>query len=84
MTTLRKVEFGFLEVIVEKLTDKSHLPPLYKIVHEIFTSYEFLFNSFEVIGSFSLFENLLPFSTPSRRVYIIPFFFFYKVNMSIK
>ena len=74
MTTLHKAEFGFLGVIVEKSTDKSHLSLLYKIVHEIFTSYESLFNSFEIIGSFSLSENLLPSSTPSQRVYIIPFF----------
>ncbi|KAL4387675.1 hypothetical protein GQ457_09G015890 [Hibiscus cannabinus] len=60
-------EFGFLGVIVEKLTDKSHLLPLYRTVHEIFTSYGSSFNSFEVIGSFSSFENLLPSSTLSRR-----------------
>lgn len=66
LATLRKAEFGFLGVIVEKLTDKSPLLPLYRTVHEIFTSYGSSFNSFEVIGS--LFENLLPSSTPSRRV----------------
>lgn len=68
LATLRKAEFGFLGVIVEKLTDKSPLLSLYRTVHEIFTSYGSSFNSFEVIGSFSSFENLLPSSTPSRRV----------------
>ena len=68
LATLRKAEFGFLGVIVEKLTDKSPLLPLYRTVHEIFTSYGSSFNFFEVIGSFSSFENLLPSSTPSRRV----------------
>ena len=68
LATLRKAEFGFLGVIVEKLTDKSPLLPLYRTVHEIFTSYGSSFNSFEVIGSFYSFENLLPSSTPSRRV----------------
>jgi len=68
LATLRKAEFGFLGVIVEKLTDKSPLLPLYRTVHEIFTSYGSSFNSFEVIGSLPLFENLLPSSTPSRRV----------------
>lgn len=68
LATLRKAEFGFFGVIVEKLTDKSPLLPLYRTVHEIFTSYGSSFNSFEVIGSFSAFENPLPSSTPSRRV----------------
>ena len=68
LATLRKAEFGFLGVIVEKLTDKSPLLPLYRTVHEIFTSYGSSFNSFEVIGSFSSFEKFLPSSTPSRRV----------------
>lgn len=68
LATLRKAEFGFLGVIVEKLTDKSPLLPLYRTVHEIFTSYGSSFNSFEVIGSLPSFENLLPSSTPSRRV----------------
>ena len=68
LATLRKAEFGFLGVIVEKLTDKSPLLPLDRTVHEIFTSYGSSFNSFEVIGSFSSFENLLPSSIPSRRV----------------
>lgn len=68
LATLRKAEFGFLGVIVEKLTDKSPLLPLYRTIHEIFTSYGSSFNSFEVIGSFSSFEKLLPSSTPSRRV----------------
>lgn len=68
LATLRKAEFGFLGVIVDKLTDKSPLLSLYRTVHEIFTSYGSSFNSFEVIGSFSSFENLLPSSTPSRRV----------------
>lgn len=68
LATLRKAEFGFLGVIVEKLTDKSPLLPLYRTVHEIFTSYGSSFNSFEVIGSFSSFENLFPSSTPFRRV----------------
>jgi len=68
LATLRKAEFGFFGVIVEKLTDKSPLLSLYRTVHEIFTSYGSSFNSFEVIGSFSSFENLLPSSTPSRRV----------------
>lgn len=58
LATLRKAEFGFLGVIVEKLTDKSPLLPLYRTVHEIFISYGSSFNSFEVIGSFSSFENL--------------------------
>lgn len=40
----------------------------YRTVHEIFTSYGSSFNSFEVIGSFSSFENLFPYSTPFRRV----------------
>ena len=48
LATLRKAEFGFLGVIVEKLTDKLPLLPLYKTVHENFTSYGFSFNSFEV------------------------------------
>ena len=39
LATLRKAEFGFFGVIVEKLTDKSPLLPLYRTVHEIFTSY---------------------------------------------
>ena len=39
LATLRKAEFGFLGVIVEKLTDKSPLLSLYRTVHEIFTSY---------------------------------------------
>ena len=68
LATLRKAEFGFLGVIVEKLTDKSPLLPLYRTVHEIFTSYGSSFNSFEVIGSFSSFEKFLPSSTPSPRV----------------
>lgn len=68
LATLRKAEFGFFGVIVEKLTDKSPLLPLYRTVHEIFTAYGSSFNSFEVIGSFSAFENPLPSSTPSRRV----------------
>lgn len=67
LATLRKAEFGFLGVIVEKLTDKSPLLSLYRTVHEIFTSYGSSFNSFEVIGSLSSFENLLPSSTPPRR-----------------
>lgn len=60
LATLRKAEFGFLGVVVEKLTDKLPLLSLYKTVHEIFTSYGFSFDSFEVeeIGFFSLFENL--------------------------
>lgn len=68
LATLRKAEFGFLGVIVEKLTDKPPLLPLYRTVHEIFTSYGSSFNSFEFIGSLSAFENPLPSSTPSRRV----------------
>ena len=68
LATLRKAEFGFLGVIVEKLTDKSPLLPLYRTVHEIFTSYGSSFNYFGVLGSFSAFENPLPSSTPSRRV----------------
>lgn len=68
LATLRKAEFGFLGVIVEKLTDKSPLLPLYRTVHEIFTSYSSSFNSFEFIGSFSALENPLPSSTLSRRV----------------
>lgn len=68
LATLRKAEFGFLGVIVEKLTDKSPLLSLYRTVHEVFTSYGSSFNSFEIIGSFSSFENLLPYSTPYRRV----------------
>lgn len=68
LATLRKAEFGFFGVIVEKLTDKSPLLPLYRTVHEIFTSYGSSFNSFEVIGSFSSFEKLPPSSIQSRRV----------------
>ena len=68
LATLRKAEFGFLGVIVEKLTDKSPLLSLYRTVHEIFTSYGSSFNSFEVIGSVSSFENLPPSSTLFRRV----------------
>ena len=68
LATLRKAEFGFLGVIVEKLTDKSPLLPLYRTVHEIFISYGSSFNSFEVIGSLSSFANLFPSSTPFRRV----------------
>lgn len=49
LATLRKAEFGFLGVIVDKLTDKSPLLSLYRTVHEIFTSYGSSFNSFEVI-----------------------------------
>lgn len=64
LATLRKAEFGFLGVIVEKLTDKSPLLPLYRTVHEIFTSYGSSFNSFEVIalGPFprSRISSLLP------------------------
>jgi hypothetical protein len=62
---LCKAEFGFLGVIVEKLTDKSPLLPLYRTVHEIFTSYSSSFNFFEVIGPFSSVEKLLPSSTQS-------------------
>ena len=68
LATLRKAEFGFLGLIVEKLTDKSPLLSLYRTVHEIFTSYGSSFNSFEVIGPFSSVEKLLPSSTQSRRV----------------
>ena len=68
LATLRKAEFGFLGVIVEKLTDKSPLLPLYRTVHEIFTSYGSSFNSFEFIGPLSALENPLPSSTLSRRV----------------
>jgi hypothetical protein len=48
LETLRKVEFGFLGVIVENLTDKLSSLSLYKTVHEICTSYDFSFNFFEV------------------------------------
>ena len=48
LATLRKAEFGFLGVIVEKLTDGSPLLPLYRTIHEIFTSYGSSFNSFEL------------------------------------
>ena len=51
LVTLHKVEFGVLGVIVEKLIYELPLLPLYGIVHEIFTSYESTFNSFEAIGS---------------------------------
>ncbi len=61
LATLRKAEFGFFGVIVEKLTDKSPLLPLYRTVHEIFISYGSSFNSFEVIGSFILVRESLPF-----------------------
>jgi hypothetical protein len=61
LATLRKAEFGFLGVIVEKLTDKSPLLPLYRTVHEIFTSYGSSFNSFE-IKSLDLFPRLKIFS----------------------
>lgn len=76
LATLRKAEFGFFGVIVEKLTDKPPLLPLYRTVHEIFTSYGSSFNSFEFIGSFSALENPLPSSTLSRRVtrtYLVTF-----------
>lgn len=66
LATLRKAEFGFLGVIVEKLTDKSPLLSLYRTVHEIFTSYGSSFNSFEVIGSFSSFENRISSPLPLR------------------
>ena len=59
LTILCKAKFSFLGVIVEKLIDKSSLLPLYRTVHEIFISYDSSFNSFEVIGSFSSFENLV-------------------------
>ena len=48
LATLRKVEFSFLGVIVEKLTDKFSSMSLYKTVHEICTSYGFSFNFFFV------------------------------------
>ena len=48
LATLRKAEFGFLGVIVEKLTDKFSSLSLYKTVHEICTSYGFSFNFFFV------------------------------------
>jgi hypothetical protein len=57
LATLRKEEFGFLGVIVEKLTDKSPLLPLYRTVHEIFTSYGSSFNSFEVVGSIRMAQS---------------------------
>lgn len=44
LATLRKAEFGFFGVIVEKLTDKFSSLSLYKTVHEICTSYGFSFN----------------------------------------
>ena len=70
LATLRKAEFGFLGVIVEKLTDKSPLLPLYRTVHEIFTSYGSLFNFFwsHWICFLVRFENLSPSSIPFRRV----------------
>ena len=61
LATLRKAELGFLGVIVEKLADKSPLLPLYRTVHEIFTSYGSSFNSFE-IKSLDLFPCLKIFS----------------------
>src|SRR3954471_14636139 len=79
LATLRKAEFGFLGVIVEKLTDKSPLLPLYRTVHEIFTSYGSSFNSFEFIGFFSAFENP-PSSTPSRRVTRTNHVFMFQLN----
>jgi hypothetical protein len=48
--TLCKEEFGFLGVTVDKLTNKSPLLPLYRTVHEIFSSYGSSFNSFEAVG----------------------------------
>ena len=51
---------------MEKLKNKSSLLPLYKTVHEILISYEFSFNCFEVIGSFSLFKDLLSFFKKKR------------------
>jgi len=68
LATLRKAEFGFLGVIVEKLTDKSPLLPLYRTVHEIFTSYGSSFNSFEVIGSLILIRESPSSSTLFQRV----------------
>ena len=67
-----------LDLVVPKLEprraeqgDLLHHSPLPRCwcsgPREIFTSYGSSFNSFEVIGSFSSFENLLPPSTPSRR-----------------
>ncbi|KAG2692247.1 hypothetical protein I3760_08G043700 [Carya illinoinensis] len=44
LATLSKVEFDFLEVIVEKLKDKLPLLPLYRTVYEIFTSYDSSYN----------------------------------------
>lgn len=56
--------------MVEKLTDKSPLLPLYRTVHEIFTSYGSSFNYFEVIGSVSKFGSRIspPSSIPFRKV----------------
>ena len=68
LATLRKTKFGFFWVIIEKLTNKSLLLPFYRTVHEFFTSYDSSFNSFEAIGSFSSFKNLLPSSTLTQRV----------------
>ncbi|XVE87593.1 hypothetical protein DITRI_Ditri19aG0000500 [Diplodiscus trichospermus] len=56
-----------LQVEVIFVSSVTYLP-LYRTVHEIFTSCGCSFNSFEVIGCFSSFENLLPSSTLSRRV----------------
>jgi len=55
---------------VEKFTDKSSLLPLYRTVHEIFTSYGFLFNFFwsHWICFLVRFENLSSSSIPFWRV----------------
>lgn len=55
---------------MEKLTDKSPLLPLYRTVHEIFTSYGSSFNFFwsHWIRFLVRFENLSPSSIPFRRV----------------
>lgn len=44
--------FGFFGCKDEKLTDKLFLWFFYKIVHEIFTSYDFLFNSCKSLNMF--------------------------------
>jgi len=67
LATLHKIEFVFW-VIVKKLIYKSSLLSLYIIVHEIFTSYSFSFNSFKVIRPFSSVEKLFTSSTLSQNI----------------
>ena len=79
LATLRKAEFGFLGVIVEKLTDKSPLLPLYRTVHEIFTAYGSSFNSFEVVGSFSSL-NLFIWNLGSATSFLFTYIFLFHIS----